>query len=41
MAPFLMKNWDQASSTWDLEKNEDYYNRDAIPPQTGEISIMK
>lgn len=39
--PFLMKNWNQASSTWDLEKNEDYYNRDAIKLENIHYEVIK
>lgn len=39
--PFLMKNWDQSSSTWDLVKNPDYYDVAQVKSEEIHFSVLK
>lgn len=39
--PFLMENWDQSSTTWDLVKNPDYYDADTVKSEQIHFSVLK
>lgn len=39
--PFIMKNWDQSSLTWDLEKNPDYYDADKVKSDLLKFQVIK
>ncbi|MBL1229569.1 peptide ABC transporter substrate-binding protein [Enterococcus sp. BWB1-3] len=39
--PFLMENWDQSSMSWDLVKNEHYYDADSVKSETIHFEVLK
>ncbi|MHC5229109.1 peptide ABC transporter substrate-binding protein [Enterococcus sp. LJL99] len=39
--PFVMKNWDQTSMSWDLEKNPNYYDVDQVKSEKIHFEVLK
>ena len=39
--PFLMENWDQASMSWDLVANPDYYDADKVKSEKIHFEVLK
>ncbi|MBP1040425.1 peptide ABC transporter substrate-binding protein [Vagococcus sp. BWB3-3] len=39
--PFVVKNWKQSDLNWDLEKNEDYWDKDNVKSDTIHYEVVK